>query len=101
MSATFAFKDSTYLAITEAALRRKVTHAPRERRRENRTGLLSHPESDGTKVVRPLLMETSWRVVMVSDRAGALLESNVLYCLNAPSVIKDTSWIKPGNMTWF
>jgi alpha-glucosidase len=38
--------------------------------------------------------------VLISDRAGALLESNVIYCLNAPSALTDTAWIKPGKMTW-
>jgi alpha-glucosidase len=37
---------------------------------------------------------------MISDRVGALLESNILTNLNKPSVIKDLSWIKPGKTTF-
>jgi alpha-glucosidase len=50
--------------------------------------------------VRPLPMQTPWRVVLVGDRPGALLESCTLYCLNEPSVVKDVSWIKPGKITF-
>jgi alpha-glucosidase len=45
-------------------------------------------------------MQTPWRVVLIGDRPGALLESSTLYCLNDPSVIKDVSWIKPGKITF-
>jgi alpha-glucosidase len=38
--------------------------------------------------------------VLLGDRPGALLESETLYCLNEPSVIKDVSWIKPGKITF-
>ena len=58
------------------------------------------PRPDGAKVVRPLPLRTPWRVILVGDRPGALLESGTLYCLNEPSVIKDVSWIKPGKITF-
>jgi alpha-glucosidase len=45
-------------------------------------------------------MQTPWRVVLVGERPGALLESGTLYCLNEPSVIQDVSWIKPGKITF-
>jgi len=47
-----------------------------------------------TPVVSP------WRVVMVGDQAGRLLESNLLLNLNPPSAIGDVSWIKPGKTAW-
>jgi alpha-glucosidase len=40
-----------------------------------------------------------WRVVLVADRAGELLESNLLLCLNDPPE-GDFSWLKPGKTTW-
>lgn len=58
------------------------------------------PNKDGNKVVGNLPLKTPWRVVLVGDTPGALLESNTLYCLNPPNAIGDTSWIKPGKMTW-
>jgi hypothetical protein len=39
---------------------------------------------------------TAWRVLLVGDEPGALIESNVITCLNPESAIKDTSWIHAG-----
>jgi alpha-glucosidase len=103
MPATFAWEDGTYLTITEAALRHYAGMSLlRPANPAAKTELVCRltPRPDGTKVVRDLPLETPWRVVMISDRVGAFLESNVLYCLNTPSVLKDTAWIKPGKMTW-
>ena len=44
--------------------------------------------------------KTPWRVLMISDRIGALIESNILTSLNEPCKIKDVSWIKPGKTTF-
>jgi alpha-glucosidase len=40
-----------------------------------------------------------WRVVMVADSPGAMLENNdIIPNLNPPCAIADTSWIKPGKV---
>ena len=44
--------------------------------------------------------QSPWRVLMISDRIGALIESNILTDLNEPCKIKDVSWIKPGKTTF-
>jgi len=42
---------------------------------------------------------TPWRVVMVADRPGQLLENNDLILnLNPPCAIANTDWIKPGKV---
>lgn len=41
-----------------------------------------------------------WRVVMIGDRPGALIESNLILNLNEPNRIEDTSWIKPGKIAF-
>jgi alpha-glucosidase len=41
-----------------------------------------------------------WRVVMVADRVGRLIESDLVLNLSPPLAIKDTSWIKPGKTTF-
>ncbi|HMF12460.1 MAG TPA: glycoside hydrolase family 97 N-terminal domain-containing protein, partial [Gemmataceae bacterium] len=41
-----------------------------------------------------------WRVVMVGDRVGRLIESDLVLNLSAPRAIEDTSWIKPGKTTF-
>lgn len=46
-----------------------------------------------------LPLTTPWRVVMVADSPGRLLENNFLILnLNDPCAIADTSWIKPGKV---
>ncbi|MGV3613801.1 MAG: glycoside hydrolase family 97 protein [Fimbriimonas sp.] len=40
-------------------------------------------------------LETPWRVVLVGD-PNRIVESNLVLNLNPPSVLKDTSWIRPG-----
>jgi len=99
----FSWPDGTYAAITEAALRHYAGMAlmrpAGETARDELVCQLT-PRSDGTKVVRSLPMQTPWRVVLISDHPGALLESGTIYCLNDPSVIQDTSWIRPGKITF-
>ena len=41
-----------------------------------------------------------WRVVMLAEHAGKLIESNLMTSLNPPSAVQDTSWIKPGKAAW-
>lgn len=45
-------------------------------------------------------LSSPWRVVMMAESAGELIESNLLYHLNEPCAIGDTSWIKPGRVVW-
>jgi alpha-glucosidase len=43
---------------------------------------------------------TPWRVVMIGDEPGRLIESNIVLNLNPPSKIADPSWIKAGKSAW-
>ncbi|HJU54140.1 MAG TPA: glycoside hydrolase family 97 protein, partial [Pyrinomonadaceae bacterium] len=43
---------------------------------------------------------TPWRVVMVANEAAKLIESTLITNLSTPSVIGDTSWIRPGRSAW-
>jgi alpha-glucosidase len=40
-----------------------------------------------------------WRVIMLGDQVGSLIESNLIGNLN-PDPSFDTSWIKPGKTAW-
>lgn len=51
-------------------------------------------------VIRKAPANSPWRVLMIGDRPGRLVESNMVVNLNPPSVIADTSWIKPGKTSW-
>lgn len=42
---------------------------------------------------------TPWRVIMIAEKPGDLIENNaIILNLNKPSKIKDVSWIKPGKI---
>lgn len=45
-------------------------------------------------------LTTPWRVVMIGEKPGRLIESNIVLNLNPPSKIADTSWIKAGKSAW-
>lgn len=103
MPISFSWDDNTFAAITEASLRHYAGMSlMRPKNVESADELVCKltPYPDGRKVVGPLPMQTPWRVVLIGDRPGALLESETIYCLNDPSVIKDVSWIKPGKITF-
>lgn len=103
MPLTLAWDDRTCVAITEGELRHYAGMSLRRAAAAgDRIELVCQltPRPDGTKVVRPLPLQTPWRVILVGDHPGALLESTTLYCLNEPSVVKDISWIKPGKITF-
>ena len=48
----------------------------------------------------PLPHNSPWRVLMIADQPGRLVESNIILNLNPPCAIADTSWIKPGKASW-
>lgn len=100
MPALFEFPGKIYAAITEAAL---VDYAGMYLSKQN--GILTSklsplPTERGVKVKMHLPHKSPWRVIMLSDRIGRLLESNILTSLNEPTVLKETSWIKPGKTTF-
>lgn len=43
---------------------------------------------------------SAWRVLLVSETPGGLIESDVITSLNPPCAIEDTSWIRPGKAAW-
>lgn len=53
------------------------------------------PNRNGDKAEIKLPFSTPWRAVMVSDKATDILASNLIYNLNEPNALDDTSWIHP------
>ena len=51
-------------------------------------------------VIADLPHRTPWRVFLISDRVGALMESTILTSLCDPCTETDLSWIVPGKSTW-
>jgi len=43
---------------------------------------------------------TPWRVLMIGETPGTLIESEIIQNLNDPCAIKDPSWIRPGMCAW-
>ena len=41
-----------------------------------------------------------WRVFVITNDDGKLVESNLTYQLAKPTAIKNTDWIKPGKVAW-
>ncbi len=59
------------------------------------------PRLDGQGLVKGALPHLSpWRVIMIGDRPGRLVESDLVLNLSTPSRIPDPSWVKPGMMAW-
>jgi alpha-glucosidase len=85
-----------YMAITEAQL---LDYAGMylEKHEGVLTSVLSPlPGQSGICVKATLPHHSPWRVLLISDQPGALLESNIITSLNDPCAIRDTSWIHPG-----
>ncbi len=60
------------------------------------------PKADASKVsvIAQTPMRSAWRVLMIADQPGRLVESNMVANLNPPSAIGDTGWIKAGKTPW-
>lgn len=60
------------------------------------------PLQDGSyaSVRAKLPLTAPWRIVQVAPSPVKLIESNMVYCLNKPCAIGDTSWIRGGKVTW-
>lgn len=100
MPALFEFPNQVFMAITEAAV---LDYAGMYLWKENGElqGKLSPKlKQEQIKVEARLPHQSPWRVLMISDRVGALIESDLLTNLNEPCKIEDTSWIKPGRTTF-
>ena len=64
------------------------------------TRLSPLPNEPKVAVRAPLPHVSPWRVVMLGDRIGRLVESDIVLNLSDPCEIQNTSWIKPGKTTF-
>jgi glucan 1,4-alpha-glucosidase len=88
-------KDGLYINIHEAAL---VDYSGMGLELDDKSFILETrltPDAQGDKGYLQTPTQSPWRTVIVSDRAGDILESKLVYNLNEPTKYKDTSWIKP------
>ena len=96
----FQYPSNVFVAITEADLRDYAGMYLIKNKGILKTALSPLPGQKEIKVNAILPHQTPWRVMMISDRIGSLIESNVLTNLCEPNIIKDVSWIKPGKTTF-
>ena len=96
----FEMQNGNFLAIAEAALSNYAGMYLVKKNGKLVSSLSPLPGQSEVKVKASIPHHTPWRVLMISDRIGALIESNILTNLNEPNKISDVSWIKPGKTTW-
>ncbi len=92
---TLVLPNGLYAAIGEARLvdyaRMKFTLSTEKK--NTITARLFGPVTESSP------LKTPWRVIMVAETPGALLEQNDLFLnLNPPCAIQNTDWIKPGKV---
>ena len=100
MPALFEYPGKVYVAITEAALLDYAGMYLSKQENHLVSKLSPLPNQTTIKVKARLPHQSPWRVIMISDKIGDLIESNIITSLNEPSKIKDLSWLKPGTTTF-
>lgn len=88
-------KDGLYINIHEAAL---VNYSCMSLNLDDKNMVLESfltPDAIGDKGYMQAPTQSPWRTVIVSDKAGDILLSKLVYNLNEPTKFKDVSWIKP------
>lgn len=96
-----------WLAITEADLRDTAAMylvnpssgwGPDAHRLESR--LAPRFDNESLAVIGALPHRSAWRLLLIADAPGRLIESNAVLNLSPPSAIADTSWIHAGRAAW-
>ncbi len=100
MPALFEFPEKIYMAITEANLRDYAGMYLAKHNGVIKSQLSPLQGQTEIKVKAVLPHRTPWRVMMISSRVGALIESNILTSLSEQTKIKDLSWLKPGKTSF-
>ncbi|MFP4469109.1 MAG: glycoside hydrolase family 97 protein [Bacteroidales bacterium] len=117
MPALICRPDGIRIAVTEAALfdypGMYITgtdgHEPeftstfppyplKEKQTRDRTVVVEEAAEYIAKTIGP--REFPWRVLIIADRDGALIESDMVYRLGRPSELIDFFWIEPGKVAW-
>lgn len=92
---TVEFPGGSYGAIAEAGMFDYSTMLLSGVRRK--PGVLAVSLAGPVRLTPPF--DTPWRVILLSERPGQLLEHNyLLQNLSPPTRLRDTSWIRPGKV---
>ncbi|MEO6358782.1 MAG: glycoside hydrolase family 97 protein [Ferruginibacter sp.] len=57
-------------------------------------------DSSGIAVKGKGSIRSAWRIIMIGDDPGRIIESNAVMNLTSPSAIATTDWIKGGKASW-
>ncbi len=94
------FDNNIFMGITEAALVDYAGMYLAKQKNILTSKLSPWPSDSAIKVQSTLPHKSPWRVLLIGDRFGSLLESNIITSLNDASKIKDWSWLRPGKTTF-
>lgn len=92
---TLHLSNGLYMCLTEAAM----TNYARTKFKLSTTqpNTIETSMDGAAQLISPVA--TPWRVIMVANKPGELIENdNLILNLNPPNKIKNTSWINPGKM---
>ena len=93
---TMKTSDKLYLAFHEAAL---VDYSSMtlqiDKDNLSMDSALVGTDRKDYKVEKTTPFYTPWRVIQIGEKAGDLIESNIILNLNEPNKLGDVSWIKP------
>ena len=89
------YRGGPYLGITEANLRDYASMYLTRHAGVLTTRLSPLPGQPAVKVRAALPHRSPWRVLLLGQQVGALLESNIITSLCDPPA-QDFSWVKPG-----
>ncbi|MEO1595527.1 MAG: glycoside hydrolase family 97 protein [Pseudomonadota bacterium] len=93
--ATFRLADGVHVALHEAALVDYPAYVLEQRGfGALKTNLTPWSNGDLARVSAPFV--TPWRTIHLAADAIGLINSDLLLNLNAPNVLGDVSWVRPG-----
>ena len=95
---TTVAKDTSF-AITQANLTGYTGASLWREGNGLRVRLSAVPKRTGAAVVSQAGLTTAWRAVMLADRVGDLIGSQLIGNLN-PAPAGDFSWVRPGKAAW-
>ncbi|MGV8094305.1 MAG: glycoside hydrolase family 97 N-terminal domain-containing protein [Mangrovibacterium sp.] len=98
------YSENCWVAITEAEINNYpgfyIGTNGQKNQLTTKLAPLPNEEEQGIKVHFTDDIQTPWRVIMIGNSPGTLIESEIIQNLNPPCAIADPSWIKPGKSAW-
>ena len=91
---TIRTEDGLHIAFHEAALT-DYSGMNLQNEGQGRFRAILTPAAEGPKVRRTAPFPTPWRTMQIADRAGGLVENDLVLNLNEPNRLGDVSWVEP------